>query len=253
MLSINPDRYIPPYNVFISYSHKDSTLVKPVVSLMRAMRGTVFFDLDSIPHGLEWRDRLNGAIADTQLVVIFWCHHSCASEEVTWEYEKAIDYKKNVLPLLLDSTPLPQKLLAYQWLDFRAVIGLRHEIIIWVLRIGEMFRVLTLGLLLGGSLLLATALFLYLLRWLEASILQAGIYKEVEEGLFTISLIILISTIFFGVLSRGLMYPAQAFSKALKEEIKQRSTDDDICNDRQYGLHEQVDDDYYDDGDNSYD
>jgi hypothetical protein len=61
--------------------------------------------------------------------VVFWCTHSEQSEEVKKEYDTAIELEKNVLPILLDSTPVPTSLSVYQWLDFRAVVGPDHQMV----------------------------------------------------------------------------------------------------------------------------
>jgi hypothetical protein len=42
------------------------------------------------------------------LVVVFWCHHAEDSEEVSKEWKAALDQRKDILPLLLDETPLPR-------------------------------------------------------------------------------------------------------------------------------------------------
>jgi hypothetical protein len=58
--------------------------------------------------------------------VVFWCSHSSRSAEVQWECKQALKCKKNVLPVLLDATPLPPGLRAYQWIDFQAAFEDRH-------------------------------------------------------------------------------------------------------------------------------
>ena len=69
-------------NIFVSYSHEDEALVKPVVSLLRVRQGLVFLDRDRIEPGKKWRDELDTALNDASLIVIFWCRHSEASFEV---------------------------------------------------------------------------------------------------------------------------------------------------------------------------
>lgn len=126
-------------NVFISYSRKDAALVKPVVGLMRATSGSkVFFDLDSVLPGELWRNRLDEGLEQAELVVVFWCEHSQASEEVTREYHKAVECEKAILPVLLDSTPLPIELTHYQFLDFQKALGKKHRSLI--IRLSQRFR-----------------------------------------------------------------------------------------------------------------
>jgi len=115
-----------PPNIFVSYSHADSSLVVPIVALLRASDALVFRDADSIQPGKRWRDALATAISKTNVVVVFWCHHARTSQEVAAEFTAAIDHGKDVLPLLLDETPLPGALADFQYIDFREVFGNGH-------------------------------------------------------------------------------------------------------------------------------
>jgi hypothetical protein len=113
-------------NVFVSYSHADAALVAPVVRLLRVNRSLVFQDTDRIPPGKRWRDEIAKALAGSNLIVVFWCHHAFRSDEVSKEWRTAIELEKDLLPLLLDSTPLPSELGDFQWIDFRGTVGANH-------------------------------------------------------------------------------------------------------------------------------
>jgi len=117
-----------PIQIFISYSHSDAALVTPVVSLLRIRQGLVFQDRDGIEPGTHWREALDGALSKASLVVLFWCRHSNESAEVRKEYEAALVTGKNVLPVLLDPTPLPSTLTGYQWIDFQALASASHDV-----------------------------------------------------------------------------------------------------------------------------
>ena len=97
-------------NVFVSYSHADASLVAPVVKLLRANKALVFQDTDSIQPGKKWRNEIAEALIKSDLVVLFWCNHSSRSTEVSREWKAAIQQQKDLLPLLLDPTPLPSEL-----------------------------------------------------------------------------------------------------------------------------------------------
>jgi len=112
--------------IFISYSHRDSELVAPVVALLRASQALVFRDTDQLKPGVKWRQQLDTAISDSRILVVFWCSHSRSSEEVRKEYTAAIGQQKEVLPLLIDDTPLPPELAEYQYIDFRAAFPHGH-------------------------------------------------------------------------------------------------------------------------------
>jgi hypothetical protein len=107
-------------DVFISYSTEDREKIAPIVQIVRAMKkGLVFQDYLSILPGERWRARIMDALHHAKTVVVFWCEHSAASEYVRLEYEAGIERNKEVIPILLDDTELPEPLRAYQWIDLR--------------------------------------------------------------------------------------------------------------------------------------
>jgi hypothetical protein len=113
-------------SVFVSYSHNDVALVTPIVKLLRLNKALVFQDLDSIELGKRWREQAGRVLADARLVVLFWCVHSSHSSEVASEYKSALNTGKDLLPVLLDATPLPAELSEFQWIDFRGTVGANH-------------------------------------------------------------------------------------------------------------------------------
>jgi hypothetical protein len=89
----------------------------------------VFQDADRIPPGKRWRDEIAKALAESNLVVVFWCDHASQSSEVAHEWRAALEQEKDLLPLLLDATPLPAELADFQWIDFRGTVGTNHSAI----------------------------------------------------------------------------------------------------------------------------
>jgi hypothetical protein len=114
-------------NVFVSYSHADVLLVSPVVKLLRVNKSFVFQDIDGIQPGKRWQGEIANALAESQLVVVFWCTHASGSNEVSKEWQAAIEQEKDLLPVLLDATPLPSELAEFQWIDFRGTVGANHS------------------------------------------------------------------------------------------------------------------------------
>ncbi|NOX42483.1 MAG: toll/interleukin-1 receptor domain-containing protein [Gammaproteobacteria bacterium] len=107
--------------VFISYSRADQELVTPIVKLMRTIGKSAFQDIDSIPAGKKWRTIIEESIEGASIVFVFWCAHSKCSDEVRKEWQHAIRMNKDVVPTLLDDTPLEPMLAEYQTIDFRFV------------------------------------------------------------------------------------------------------------------------------------
>lgn len=112
--------------VFVSYSRDDESLVAPIVRLLRVNTSYVFQDVDGIRPGKRWREEIARAIAESDLVVVFWCRHALTSASVSEEWTAAIEQKKDLLPLLLDGTTLPKPLSEFQYIDFRATVGDNH-------------------------------------------------------------------------------------------------------------------------------
>ena len=114
-------------NVFVSYSRADVSLVGPIVKLLRVNKALVFQDIDDIQPGKRWRSEIAKALTESHLIVVFWCDHAHRSEQVSNEWKAAVEQAKDVLPLLLDATPLPQPLSEFQWIDFRGIVGANHS------------------------------------------------------------------------------------------------------------------------------
>lgn len=112
--------------VFVSYSRQDAELVTPIVALIRTTRRLVFQDLDSLRAGERWHPQIEAAVRAARLVVVFWCDHARSSAYVAEEYQKAISWDKDVVPVLLDPTPLPEDLGAFQAVDFRHLAARLH-------------------------------------------------------------------------------------------------------------------------------
>jgi hypothetical protein len=115
-------------NIFVSYSPADGDLASAIISLLSAGNGTlVYCDADSMRTSGRGRDELRTAIAQADVVLVFWCHHSFTSYDVRKEFVLALEEGKEVLPLLLDSTPLPGRLASCRCVDVRARVGTAHE------------------------------------------------------------------------------------------------------------------------------
>lgn len=119
----------PTINLFVSYSHADAVLVAPVVALLRINNSFVFQDITDIKPSKKWRGQIDDALNKADLVVVFWCDHANKSDLVKIEWSSAVLQEKDLLPLLLDDTPLPPELAQYQWIDFQKVVGANHKAI----------------------------------------------------------------------------------------------------------------------------
>ena len=91
-------------------------------------------------------------------MVVFWCLHSLRSGEVRKEYEFALSNGKDILPILLDDTPLPAELGEFQSVNFQGLVGPSHK--------PRMSRVLKVGGSVGLVLAMIVGITLSLSWWL---------------------------------------------------------------------------------------
>jgi TIR domain len=98
------------YDIFISYARADHQRVEPLVVQLRDMGFRVFFDLGSIRVGDRWKPSLESSLKKCRVLLLCWSAQAKASEFVQFECAKAVSSGKDVLPWLLDETPLPAML-----------------------------------------------------------------------------------------------------------------------------------------------
>ncbi|WP_348263925.1 toll/interleukin-1 receptor domain-containing protein [Telmatobacter sp. DSM 110680] len=98
------------YDVFLSYSRADTERVAPLLDELRRMGYCVFFDVQSIDPGEQWKRRLERSVRASRALVLCWSEHARGSDYITFEYSRAEALQKPVFPWLLDRTPLPAML-----------------------------------------------------------------------------------------------------------------------------------------------
>ncbi len=98
------------YDVFLSYSRTDTERVAPLRDELRRMGYRVFFDVQSIDPGEQWKRRLERSISASRTLVLCWSENTRGSDYITFEYSRAEALRKPILPWLLDQTPLPAML-----------------------------------------------------------------------------------------------------------------------------------------------
>ena len=110
----------------ISYARVDQHQVRAVVTLLRAgLKGldrAVFWDADFEP-GEPWFAQMSANIDGAAQLFVFWCVHSAASTQVEREVTYALSRAKTVVPVILDDTPLSERLVPVHGIDLRGVIG----------------------------------------------------------------------------------------------------------------------------------
>jgi hypothetical protein len=78
--------------IFISYSRKDTEVVKVYKLVQEAVGNIAFKDTDSIRAGENWRSALALAIDQADIFQLFWSENSAQSENVHNEWEYALKH-----------------------------------------------------------------------------------------------------------------------------------------------------------------
>jgi len=106
------------YDAFISYSHKDAAVVKPLVELLSLNDRHVFWDQQLSP-GDRWDEALRLSVRQSHIFVLFWCCDTGYSDYIAQEIALALRLKKKIVPVKLCNAALPQPLGAWQWIDLQ--------------------------------------------------------------------------------------------------------------------------------------
>jgi hypothetical protein len=115
----------PDKRFFASYAREDRALAQPVLALLRAANPGAFLDLDAVHPANRWPERLEEALVEASTFIIFWSRHALSSEELKGEWQSALAAKKEVVAVLLDSTPLPEPLQACSNVEFQDLTTLK--------------------------------------------------------------------------------------------------------------------------------
>lgn len=111
-------------HAFVSYAHDDASRVLPFVRLMQEWGYRVWFD-ENLTAGSKWSDALEQQIREAWLVIVFLSATSTQREWVQREIALAHGASCRILPVPLDTAPLPPALAVmldqHQYLSLRPV------------------------------------------------------------------------------------------------------------------------------------
>jgi hypothetical protein len=97
-------------SIFISYARKDAERVAKLLDLISTSIAQVWVDKSGIQPGESFPDAILDAIESTNWLLLVWSRNSEASNWVNKEWTHALSIGKQVVPIRLDSTPLPLQL-----------------------------------------------------------------------------------------------------------------------------------------------
>ena len=109
-------------DVFISYSRRDSELMRSLHDRITADGRDVWVDWEDIPHTADWLEEIRGAIEAADTFVFILSPDSLASETCGVELAHALDCSKRIVPVVVrevDAAEVPEPLRKLNWLFFR--------------------------------------------------------------------------------------------------------------------------------------
>lgn len=99
------------------YARADATQAERARRLLRVME-PVWIDRDLAP-GTPWRPAIGRRICNADRVLVLWSAYAAASVEVGAEWRHAAACGRRLVPVMLDSTPMPAELGSRQAVDWR--------------------------------------------------------------------------------------------------------------------------------------
>ncbi|HVT16759.1 MAG TPA: toll/interleukin-1 receptor domain-containing protein [Thermoanaerobaculia bacterium] len=102
---------------FLCYADRDSDSALTLHRALVEQRCVLWIDKLDIEPGSNWQASIEAAIAQCDQLVVLVSEHSTKSQEVAAEWNLALELGKLIIPVLLDDTPLPFRLRAYQAVD----------------------------------------------------------------------------------------------------------------------------------------
>jgi glucokinase len=113
----------PRYDIFLSYSSEDASIVEEVNERLTAAGFKVFLDKAELLGGENFVSRIFDSIASCRYFAIFLTSRSVRSKWVAHELSTAVIQQlgdqTTILPLLYEDCPIPKVLRPIQYIDFR--------------------------------------------------------------------------------------------------------------------------------------
>ena len=97
------------YDVFFSYSRQDSLIVRRVYQYLINAGYRCWIDMDELASG-NFAEQIKATIYESKNLIFFSSDHSNKSEWFFHEINYAINNKTNIIPVLLDDSPIRQEL-----------------------------------------------------------------------------------------------------------------------------------------------
>jgi hypothetical protein len=116
-----------PESLFVSYSHRDIGIVRPLISLNEDLQHAAWVDYLHTPPGTDWDDTHRNAIKESYRLILLWSKNASESKPVEREWRWALECGTNIVPVLLDDTDLPLELASIHAVSLREYVAAKNS------------------------------------------------------------------------------------------------------------------------------
>lgn len=99
--------------IFLSYSRRDSTIVKDILGLLEARKREAWIDLNDINYSVKWWDEICGGIDAADNFVLLISPNSLTSLFCHREIQYATEHNKRIIPFLI--TQVDHRTISKEW------------------------------------------------------------------------------------------------------------------------------------------
>ena len=114
------------YDIFISYSRKDTEIIDRIEQELALYGITCFIDRSGINPGEDYAEVISKALFESNLMLFVWSENSNQSKETANEVALAIDFEKQVVPFKIGKFQADYKL-AYRLVRFNRIDALTYN------------------------------------------------------------------------------------------------------------------------------
>ena len=114
------------YDVFISYSRKDTSVIDRIEQEFKKYGITMFIDRAGIDAGTDWAQTIAQALYDSEVILFVWSENSNTSENTANEIALAIEYQKTIVPFKIGEFKADFKL-SYRLIRFNRIDALPYN------------------------------------------------------------------------------------------------------------------------------
>ena len=105
--------------VFISYSSANEDFAELVKMKLEEVGFSIWKDTNQLMAGDEWRNVIDTALLDANVILVLLDENSANSPYVTYEWAFALGSGKIIIPLLVEDCKIHPRISVFQYLDFK--------------------------------------------------------------------------------------------------------------------------------------